>query len=213
MERDTILLIHSILGVMIFVIGVLQILLPKGGKRHIILGNIYLHSWLLLLISGAYLGGMLITIIGIFGYYFTLTGSRIAHLKNKSITIFEKGIFILGLIVALAMLYYSVQLFLRGNSSFWIVFAVFGALFLLTTVTDIRKYIYQLVAVSKYGNMDWYFEHMRRMSISFIAALTAFTSIQDVFHNNTINFLMPTAIGLILIKWAEKKYSKKFGII
>jgi hypothetical protein len=89
MNREFILRIHSILGVVVFVTGFLQILLRKEGSRHRNMGQIYVGSWLLLLISGAFLTGLIITIVGVFGFYFALTGSRIGHLKNKEITWFE----------------------------------------------------------------------------------------------------------------------------
>lgn len=213
MERDNILLIHSILGVIVFTTGFLQLLLKKGGKIHIILGQVYLYAWLLLLISGAYLGGLLITIIGVFGFYFALTGSRIGHLKNQPITLFEKFIFSLGGLVAISMLYYAVALFLKGEKSYSIIFAVFGGIFMFQTAQDIAKYILgKPLKKQIYGKLDWYFEHFTRMCISFIAAITAFTSIQNLFNNNTINFLMPTVVGIILINLATKSYKRKMKI-
>jgi hypothetical protein len=47
------------------------------------------------------------------------------------------------------------------------------------------------------------------MSISFIAAVTAFTSIQNVFKNNVLNFILPTVIGVALISIVIKRMSKK----
>ncbi|RYY20081.1 MAG: hypothetical protein EOO04_20720 [Chitinophagaceae bacterium] len=82
MLKQSVLLIHSILGMVIFLTGVLQILQKKGGKWHRFTGRIYLHGWLRLLLSGAYLGGLLITVIGVFGYYFSLTGARIGQIKQ-----------------------------------------------------------------------------------------------------------------------------------
>ena len=210
MTKESILFLHSIIGVIIFITGFLQIILKKGGKRHIILGQVYLYSWLILLISGAYLGGLLITVIGVFGFYFTLTGSRIGRLKNKIVGLFEKVIFLLGGFIAILMLYCSITLFLRGEKSFSIIFAVFGGIFLFTTIKDILKYIFnKQVDKQVYGKLDWYFEHFKRMCISFIAAVTAFTSIQNVFKNNTANFLIPTLIGTILIIIATNSYKKK----
>lgn len=213
MERETILLIHSIIGIIVFTTGLLQLILKKGGKVHITLGQVYLYTWLVLLISGAYLGGLLITIIGIFGFYFALTGSRIGHLKNKSITLFEKFIFSLGGLVAISMLYYAVTLFLKGEKSYSIIFTVFGVLFMFQTAQDITKYILNKPLKRQiYGKSDWYFEHFTRMCISFIAAVTAFTSIQNLFKNNTLNFLMPTVVGIVLINLATKSYKKKMKI-
>jgi hypothetical protein len=213
MTREYILLAHSILGVIVFITGLLQILLKKGGKIHKIIGQVYLNAWLLLLISGAYLGGLLITTVGVFGYYFALTGARIGHLKNKAITLFDKIIFGIGGLVAISMLYFAIHLFLVGETSFSIIFAVFGILFTITTVQDISKYVLNKPLKKQiYGKSDWYFEHFTRMCISFIAAVTAFTSIHNLFLNNTLNFLMPTVIGIILISIATKKYKKKMKI-
>ena len=210
MNREIILNIHSILGVVVFLTGLLQILLKKEGSRHRITGLIYLTSWLFLLLTGAYLTGLMITIVGIFGFYFALTGSRIGRLKNNEITLFEKSIFVVGGLSALTMIFYSVSLYLKGQQSWPIILAVFGGLFLWTTSGDIFKYILKKPLKKQiYGKSDWIFEHFTRMSISFIAAVTAFTSIQNLFQNNTLNFLLPTAIGIILIRLTTISYKKK----
>ena len=79
--------------------------------------------------------------------------------------------------------------------------------------TKFLKYIYNRKTKKRdLGKMDWYFEHFTRMSISFIAAVTAYTSIQNVFNNNTVNFLAPTVIGTVLIVWAKRTYKKKFNL-
>lgn len=211
MSREIILQIHSILGVVVFITGLLQLLLRKEGSRHRLIGQTYLISWLFLLLSGAFLTGLIITVVGLFGFYFALTGARIGRLKNKAITWFEKSIFLAGGLSALVMIYYSVSLYIKGKQSWPIILAVFGGLFLWATLGDIFKYILKKPLKKQiYGKSDWIFEHFTRMSISFIAAVTAFTSIQNVFQNNTLNFLLPTAVGVILIRFATKAYTAKF---
>ena len=210
MTNEMILLFHSIIGILIFITGFLQIVLKKGGKLHRTLGQIYLYGWLLLLISGAYLGGLLMTIVGIFGFYFALTGARIGNLKNRKIGLLKKAIFLLGFIVSILMLYYAINLYFKGAESLAIIFSVFGGIFLFTTIKDVFKYVLNKpLEKQTYGKLDWYFEHFKRMCISFIAAVTAFVSIQDVFKNNTANFLIPTLIGTILIIITTKFYKKK----
>ena len=86
MTRDLILHLHKLIGIIIFITGLMQIALKKGGLRHRIIGQVYLYCWFLLLISGAYLGGLFMTIIGVFGFYFALTESKIGHLKNNTLT-------------------------------------------------------------------------------------------------------------------------------
>jgi hypothetical protein len=213
MTREIVLQIHSVTGFLIFAIGLLQFILKKGGKIHVNLGKTYLFGWLLLLLTGAYLGGPLITLIGIFGFYFALTGSRIAKLKNSPFGLFDKIIIIVSALVMLAILYYGIKLLIFSDSSFGVIFLFFGLLFLLTIQKDIRKYIGIGPAITrKYGKLDWYFEHFNRMSISFIAAVTAFTSIQDVFKNNALNFILPTVIGIVLISIAAKRMSNKMVV-
>jgi hypothetical protein len=213
MTRDYIILVHTILGVGVFATGLLQILLRKGGATHRIFGRLYLYSWLMLLISGAYLGGILISVIGVFGFYFALTGSRIGRLKRKAISWFEKSIFLFGGLVAILMIYYAITLFIGDIISYATIFSVFGILFLIQTVQDISKYIVgKSLKKNIYGRSDWYFEHFTRMFISFIAAVTAFTSIQDMFRNNTLNFLMPTVVGVILINIVKRSYKKKLNV-
>lgn len=210
MPRETILLIHSIFGVIIFCTGLAQIIMKKGGLWHRRIGQVYSYSWIILLITGAFLGDMLITIVGIFGFYFVLTGTRLGQIKEKTMTLFDKGIIVAALLIALSMLYYAFVLYTRGSTSFAIIFAVFGAIFCLTTIEDLYKYVLNKpLKTNDLGKLDWYFEHFKRMFISFIAAVTAFVSIQNVFGNNTLNFLMPTVIGTVLIIMTSKRYRKK----
>lgn len=202
--------LHAITGVLVFMAGLLQFILQKGGRRHILLGRIYLYCWFILVATGAYIGGLLITIIGIFGLYFTVTGARVAMLKNRAVTWIDQAIIGLGSIILLSMLFYAVWLLWHGKTSFGIIFSVFSVLFLLTIQHDVCKYLLKtLPPRAQYGKMDWYFEHMNRMSISFIACVTAFASIQDVFRNNTLNFLLPTAIGIVSIVLMRKQHEKK----
>ncbi|MGB0982414.1 MAG: hypothetical protein ACPG19_00150 [Saprospiraceae bacterium] len=213
MDKELAVNIHAVSGAVVFIIGLLQIILKKGGKTHQILGKLYLVAWIVLLITGTYIGSPFITMLGVFGFYYALTGSRIGSFKNKPIQLFDKGIMILGAGVSVYMLYAAVRLYLNDNTSFAIIFAVFGLIFLNSTIQDILKYIYNKKCKKEdLGKMDWYFEHFIRMAISFIAAVTAFTSIQNVFNNNTVNFLAPTVIGTVLIVWAKRTYKKKFNL-
>lgn len=128
-------------------------------------------------------------------------------------TLFDKAIFILGLLIGTIMLFYAIKLFLKGDQSFAIIFTVFGGLFLMQSIQDLYKYILNKPLKKQiYGKLDWYFEHFTRMYISFIASITAFTSIQNLFKNNTLNFLMPTVVGFIAIILVTKTYKKKYGL-
>jgi hypothetical protein len=152
----------------------------------------------------------IITIVGVFGLYFALTGARIGQLKNSPVIWFEKAIFMIGGMAVIALLYYAAVLYMSGQESWPIILAVFGGIFRMTTAGDIFKYILKKPFKKQmYGKSDWYFEHFIRMSISFVAAVAAFTSIQNVFNNKTLNFLLHTIKGTILISLSTKSYKKK----
>lgn len=198
------------MGAIVLVTGILQSVLKKGGKTHILIGKVYLLAWLLILLTGAYVGGPFMITIGVFGFYFALTGSRIGRLKGKAHTGIDKAIIVISSLISLYMIYFAATLFMRGDRSFATIFLVFGLIFLFTTVGDTAKYILlKPIRKRKHGKSDWYFEHLRRMFISLIAAVTAFTSIQNIFNHNTLNFLLPTVIGLVMIKYATTTFEKK----
>ena len=80
-------------------------------------------------------------------------------------------------------------------------------------VQDFREYILKQKARKLTGHkMQWFFEHFGRMYVSFIAATTAFTAIQEVFPIIILNWTLPTVIGTGLIILSNKKYQNKFGI-
>lgn len=184
--------------------------MKKGGYAHRSVGRVYLYSWVAILIRGAYLGNPLITTIGAFGFYFAATGARLAMLKSKQVTTIDWVILMCSVGVFGFILYFAASLLMRGNYPFGTIAAFFAVLFLLTLQKDARKYFnLKPILAHKYGKLDWYLEHITRMSISFIAAVTAFASIQNLFGNTVFNFLLPTIVGFPLITYTVKQSAKK----
>lgn len=211
--KETIISIHSILGAIVFITGFLQFILKKQGAYHRWIGRLYLFAWIGLLSTGAYIGSLFITIVGVFGFYYVVTGIRFAMLKGKAVQLFDKIVYSIGLIFAIALLGYAIQLYLRGDMNFAIISFVFGCIFTMSSVQDIMKYILNKPGIGKdYGKMDWYFNHFGRMVISFIAALSAYTSIQQVFQSTAANFLVPVVVGVLYKNILERHYKKKFSI-
>lgn len=211
--RDTVVYVHALLGLIVFCIGLLQFVLKRGGKNHRRLGRVYFFSWIGLLCSGAYIGDLFITIIGLFGFYYVFTGFRFAVLKEKPMKWYDKSFMLAGLLFSLILLYYAVKLYLVGNLNFAIISLVFGLLFGLSTTQDVSRYILEKPIQKKnFGKMDWFFNHSARMIVSYIAALSAFTSIQDVFGNIALNFLVPVLFGTAYMVYTEKKYIREFKL-
>lgn len=206
-------IIHALSGYLIFISGLLQYLLKKGGKRHRIVGKVYFVTWFVLVISGASIGGVMITFLGLFGLYYAITGIRFAIVKNQPKSITDKVIATLGFSCSLAILFFSVWFYQKGNSSFAIIFLVFGLLFGVNSFKDVRTLF---MGINKNDlsshKMYWFFEHYTRFTISFIAALTAFSAIQNITPIVVVNWLLPTLIGSIYLVYIGKKYRSQFKI-
>ena len=88
--NDVFVKIHAYSGMIVFVVGILQILLKKGGKLHRKLGQVYFWSWIPLIITGAIIGSLLITFFGLLGFYMVYTGYRFGRQKSMEIKLFDK---------------------------------------------------------------------------------------------------------------------------
>jgi hypothetical protein len=83
-----------------------------------------------------------------------------------------------------------------GNTSFSITFIVFDLLFGINSFKDIITLFF---GVNKHPlakhKMYWFFEHYNRFTISFIAALTAFSAIQNPTTAAIVNSLLTNVLG------------------
>jgi len=213
LSREIILQIHGLSGIIVFIIGLLQILLKKGGKIHRYLGLTYVAAWTSLVVTGGFIGSYMILLLGIFGFYFVLSGYRFAKLKKMPAQLFDKVLIIVGILVGVWILVSAARLFIAGNVNFGIIFTVFGVLFTSITVKDYQQFILKQKKDKLFGlKQYWYFEHFGRMYISYIAALTAFSALQNVFGIVVLNWLLPTVLGTILIAVTKRYYIKEFKI-
>lgn len=213
LSKEILVQIHGLSGIIVFIVGLLQILLKKGGKIHRYLGLTYVAAWLFLVITGGLIGSYMILLLGIFGFYFVLSGYRFAKLKKIPAQLFDKILIIIGILVGVWILISAVRLFIAGNVSFGIIFTVFGGIFTSVTIKDYQQFILKQKKDKLFGlKQFWYFEHFGRMYISYIAALTAFSALQNVFGIEVLNWLLPTVLGTILIIVTKRYYIKKFNI-
>lgn len=213
LPKETLVQIHAFSGMIVFVVGLLQILLKKGGKLHVYLGWVYVATWTVLLITGGLVGHYMITMLGVFGYYYVLTGYRFGKLKKVPAQWFDKLLIGLGILVAIGILISGIRLLIGGNTNFGIIFVVFGGIFTWATVQDFRQFILDQRIDKLAGHKQfWFFEHFGRMYISYIAALTAFSALQNVFGVVVLNWLMPTVFAFVLIGGTKRYYIKKFKI-
>ncbi|MCP4442300.1 MAG: hypothetical protein GY810_25615 [Aureispira sp.] len=204
---------HAASGIIIALTGLLQIILPKHGPKHRLIGKIYFFSWFGVVITGSIMGAFLITLFGIFGLYMAITGVRYAQRKSIVATIFDKIIIYIGMLSSLFIWLFAAYLAYYEIWVFAIISAVFGYLFSNTTIEDLRCSILgQEIRKISGHKMEWYLEHLTRMYISYLAAMTAFSVIQNLFKHPLANWLAPIGIGIVLITITRKKYEKQYNI-
>tara|TARA_B100000508_G_scaffold75230_1_gene58639 strand:+ start:110207 stop:110848 length:642 start_codon:yes stop_codon:yes gene_type:complete len=212
--KEAILLTHTIAGIAVFAIGVIQAILPKRGVLHRILGRTYVLIWFPLIISGGIIGSWIITALGALGLYCALTGWRYANSKKNLEHWLDKLIAILGGLMVLALIGGAVYLFYLGAVEFGVIMAVFSVIFGSFVFTDLREVVFgaKVRKLSKH-KMYWFFEHYGRMYVSMIAAVTAFSAIQQPFGNQIVNWLWPTVFGTLILVYLGNKYKAKFGVV
>lgn len=204
---------HATTGIIIALTGLLQIILPKQGQKHRVIGKIYFFSWFAVVITGAVMGAFLITLFGIFGLYMAITGVRFAQRKSIVAATFDKVIIYTGILASLIICGYAAYLAYHEVWILAIISAVFAFLFVQTAINDLRSSILgQKTSKISGHKMEWYFEHLTRMYISYMAAITAFTVIQNLFQHPLANWLGPLVIGPILITATRKKYEKQYKV-
>lgn len=205
---------HAIAGYTIFGIAILQFALKKSGDFHKNLGKIYLLAWLAIVFTGAMIGHVLITFLGVLGAYFAFTGATFARLKSNTFDTRGKAIVLIGCLSAVSLLMLSVIALINKNYYMVIVGLFFSVIFGTNAAIDLKQYILGKPHKKMFSHKaNWYFEHFTRMIVSFIAAMTAFSVIQGVFGSGSIlNWLLPTFIGTAAIIITQKRYRKKMNI-
>ncbi len=155
------------------------------------------------------MGSPLITLFGILGFYMAFTGFRLASKRKICKKFIDKLVIIVCIILALVTLGWGISLII-GGEYFGVVAAVFGVIFSITTISDYLDFIAGKKVRKHSGQKkQWYFEHITRMYVSYIAALTAFTVIQKIFTSTYLNWLLPTVIGTLLIIISQRFFSQK----
>lgn len=206
---------HAFCGASALLFGILAILTKKGSKKHILSGQIYFYSMLLVAITGlivaTYRNTIFLQTIAFFAFYMAFTGKRV--LKNKKEIIVTKLDWIANIVsmgVGAYMLYLGItNLFRSGFVGAIPMLLVFGGLLFWMTLQDALK-----MKNKKWVKNDWLYTHIGRMGGSFIATSTAFLLINISFEPRWVVWLAPTFIGTPLMiasikKWKVKLVDKK----
>lgn len=194
--RTILLWIHVPLGGIALAVGLLLLLLRKGGPRHRRIGQVYFWAMtgvcITALLLAAIQENMFFLTVGVFSYYGAYTGYRSGHRKHLRPNVFDwamLGVAIVGAVLMLLTINY--------------VLLVFGVLALSMCVADVRLFLRK----KQGAKSEWLPYHIGRMMGSYIAAITAFAV--NNFHQNEYAlyvWLGPTVILTPLIIFWTRKY-------
>jgi uncharacterized membrane protein len=224
MYLRVLLAIHITLGATAFVCAPVALATVKGGKTHRRWGKIYF--WAMAGVAGTALALSFalpiyfLAMVAVFSFYAAFSAYRVLFLKNLS-----KGgkPQIVDWLAAIVTVLSSLLLFLMGflrpalmgigivqiaGHSVSIVSIVFGIIGMRLG----SRSIYDFVKPPE-EKMFWWFAHMQGMIGSYIAAMTAFSSVNlsHWFGSAWWVWLWPTIIGVPAIALWTAYYKKKFS--
>ena len=216
MYLRVILMIHIACGVTAFVCAPVALATVKGGPAHRRWGKIYFWAMAGVAATALVLSIMLpivfLALVAVFSFYAAYTAYRVLYLKKlaQGITKPKWYDWAAGGVTFLASL--ALALFgafrpaVVGNMG--IVSIVFGFLGMRLAYGTL-KMLWKPPA----EKMFWWYRHMGGMIGSYIAAMTAFSSVNlgQFFGNAWWVWLWPTMIGVPVIFFWTAKYKKKFA--
>jgi uncharacterized membrane protein HdeD (DUF308 family) len=173
------LIIHIICGFTALVTGIVPMIAKKGGKAHNFWGNVYYWAMfgvfattvIFFLIFPTQFKFQFFLGIGILSFYQTYTGKRLLSMKKAIAP--NRLDWVATLLISLAgvgLLIFSIQYFMKNDTSSAILFGVFGLGSLSTGIRDIQLWLGKI----EHQKMNWLFNHIGRMLGSYAATTTAF---------------------------------------
>jgi uncharacterized membrane protein len=214
--------IHIATGVLVLILGMLQIVLPKHGKRHRVLGRLYYYGMTSIFLTSIVLclfdydlplfSRVFLAVVALFSYYSALMGMRFGKYKVLPKPLLtDKIIATCGMLSWLGMLGVGVWCLLNKNYTAAIILDVFSVIFGWAVITDFRKLVLMNSTDRLFDPRSWLLNHSGRILGSYIAATTAFCVNVSPFPFQILNWLVPSAMGFILIPYFSRKVRKMIG--
>ena len=209
-----VLVLHIAGGAIALISGLVAMLTTKGSKPHRLAGKIYFGG-----MSAVFVGAVIVAIghhkdfllmVGFFSYYLTVRGYRVLFLKKlnqgQKPVLIDWTILSISAVFILALFVWGIWALTLGAGMgiTGIVFGTIGSLFLFQ---DVKSFVRP-----PQEKMHWWFTHIGSMAGSYISAVTAFVVVNiQLPQHNWVLWVLPTAIGSVLIGRTIKKYKKKFN--
>jgi len=205
---NTLLVFHIAGGSIGLLTGSIVMMLKKGDKNHVRLGNIYFYSLLLSAIVSfpmSYLhSNWFLFIVGVFTSYMLLTGKSYLD-KRTSAEVKVTDWILAGTMLLFGLGFLGIGLLnVFKGVYFGIVLIVFGGISLSFVLQDWANF----TGRARVKNF-WLTTHLQRMIGSYIASATAFIVVNNHVIPGVIAWLLPTIVLTPLIGIWTKKYMVK----
>jgi hypothetical protein len=205
---NTLLVFHIAGGSIGLLTGSIVMMLKKGDKNHVRLGNIYFYSLLLSAIVSfpmSYLhSNWFLFIVGVFTSYMLLTGKSYLD-KRTSAEVKVTDWILAGTMLLFGLGFLGIGLLnVFKGVYFGIVLIVFGGISLSFVLHDWANF----TGRARVKNF-WLTTHLQRMIGSYIASATAFIVVNNHVIPGVIAWLLPTIVLTPLIGIWTKKYMVK----
>lgn len=216
----SLLITHVTAGTVALILGLVAMFAKKGGRLHNRVGRVYiwcmtyvaLSAVLLFIVQPFTLSRLFLSGIAVFSFYLSTTGYRGAKQRKVGFTQFDHWLTYSTLVVSSGMILCGIYLTWQAISVLSILFSFFGCLTMVFAMQDFFQF------GKPVEKMHWFFQHLTRMSGSYIAALTAFlvnTNLR-VPHGapawfSLIPWIAPSVIGGMLIGRTVRYYKIKFA--
>ncbi len=205
--------IHILAGFTAFFVAPVALATQKGGPAHRRWGKVYFWGMtvgaITALAVAAYRPNIFLLLIAVFSFYLSFTGYRVLSRKSP-----DRGQKAKALDWAVALITLSVSAFMivrgslnlsAGNVGLNPVLIIFGIIGALAAGNDLYKFLRP--PREKYA---WFLDHMRGMTASYIAAVSAFSVVNFSFLPPLVRWLWPSAIGVPLAMMWGRYYKTKF---
>ncbi|MTI31028.1 hypothetical protein [Xanthovirga aplysinae] len=193
--HQTNIVFHVIAGSIALVLGFLALTTKKGGKRHKVVGDLFLFLLTIVIITGligvfVFGRNTFLLIITILSAYFGFSGYRVLQTKTNQPKLIDVSI----AIIALTSLFYFLYYF-KSIGMIWspiIIYSTVGTLMMIIAYDFIRYRI-----PKKNYKKFWLYEHIFKMIGAFTALLSAFSG--TVLENyQPYSQFLPSVLGTIL---------------
>lgn len=203
------LVVHIMAGSLALPTGFAAMIVPKGGRWHMLFGRVYVWSmvsvamtafWLSAATGNVFLGG-----IAGFSLYLVMSGYRAParKLPMTPVSWVDVAIPVVGVASGGSLLALATT---RGFAATTLVAAVLGSIAILLSCADGRRL--QRPPAEK---MRWWFNHMTRMLAAHIATVTAVSVVNFEFLPEVSRWLWPTVVGSVGITVWVRYYVRRFA--